>query len=613
MSGKHISPGVLVQEIDFSNIVPQVSTTIAGVVGTADRGPVIGDDDCPTLVTSPQQFLDVFGKPDGDLNGAMHYAALRYLEAGNALYVVRAAETNATYANVSVGQVDLTGVDSITVDYTDGTRWEGGVSITVFQADDEPNLPPLPTHPHMMFRVYAKEPGTKGNNLAIAVINYTDWQELGEHILDSKQQKTTTWTSSLDTQSSWVTEKNLFYITDSPRHANEFIVAVYNGNDNAGWVESWTVSRLKTKKNAGGSSMYIEDVINNNSNYIRVRDNDAAGLSFNNDTDMTRQPHSTLKAGRNPSAFNPADTTVVERLFLAGGIDSTASTGAFLTGWEQFRNPDNIDVNMLIQATPRGGVNEQAVANKMIDIAVDRADCIAVLDVPYRYVTPQKAIRWKKRVWNPNTSYAALYWPWVKIYDSFRDTEVWVAPSGWVSYVYALTDYTREPWFAPAGLNRGTIRVQDVMYKPSQGERDMLYVTNINPIAFFPGEGTAVWGQKTLQAKASALDRVNVRRLMIVLEKAVAKAAKYILFEPNDRFTRKLFIQMTDPFLRDVQGRRGIYYYKVICDESNNPGVVIDRNELIMDIFIQPTKAAEFITIKFNILRTGVTAEEQIS
>jgi phage tail sheath protein FI len=344
----------------------------------------------------------------------------------------------------------------------------------------------------------------------------------------------------------------------------------------------------------------------------RVVDDDAGSRPFNVNTDQTREPHSTLIGSPYKGAFDPADTTIINKFYLAGGNDTTASTGEFMTAWEQFRNPDDIDVNILIMACPRTGINPIAIANKMIDIAEDRADCIAVLDPPYNANTPMKILTWKKKNWNPNTSYAALYWPWFKIYDRFLDREIWVPPSTWVSYVYALTDYTREPWFAPAGLNRGIVRALDLQYKASQGERDMMYMTNINPIAFFPGEGTAIWGQKTLQAKASALDRVNVRRLMLVLEKAVAKAAKYILFEPNDRFTRKMFTHMVEPFLRDVQGRRGIYYYKVICDDSNNPGVVIARNELVMDIYIQPTMAAEFITLKFNILRTGVTAEELV-
>jgi hypothetical protein len=218
MPGKHISPGVLTQEIDISNIVPMVATTIGGIVGTADRGPVIGDDDCPTLVTSSQQFIDYFGEPDGDLNQNMHYAALQYLQAGNTLYVVRAAADEARYANASVSE--------------DGTIAGPGISIAGYQVAEEPPLPD--SGKRMMFRVYAKEPGTPGNSLAICVINYTDWAELGEHIIDGDSEN--------------------FYVNDPPRKENEFILAVYDGNDNAGWVESFTVSRLKTKRNAAGSS-----------------------------------------------------------------------------------------------------------------------------------------------------------------------------------------------------------------------------------------------------------------------------------------------------------------------------------------------------------------------
>jgi len=363
--------------------------------------------------------------------------------------------------------------------------------------------------------------------------------------------------------------------------------------------------------------MYIEDVITNTSDYIYVVDNERGSGPYN--LDATIQPISTLGLSQIDTYLwkydqgISSDSTNITRLSLTGGADGTSPSDAeIINGWEQFRNADNIDVNLLIQAGGGSGLTT-AIQNRMIDICEDRADCIAILDVPYSQSTPMSAIDYKKKQWNPNTSYAALYWPWIKIYDRFRDTEIWVPPSTFVGYVYAKTDFTREAWFAPAGLTRGRINALDIQYKASQGERDLLYINNINPIAFFPGEGIAVWGQKTLQVKASSLDRVNVRRLLLVLEKAIAKAAKYILFEPNDRFTRKLFTQTVEPFLRDVQARRGITYYSIVCDESNNTSAVIDRNELIMDIFIQPTKSTEFITLKLNILRTGVLASELVT
>lgn len=568
-----ISPGILVKEIDLSNIVPSVSNSIGAVVGTATKGPIQGDEDSPTLITSQQQFIDTFGEPDGSINSYMHYAALQFLAAGNQLYVVRVPTTGALYSTARFGVYD--GNDTT-------TSQDSGLSVSDVQDGSVSVGSPY------LFRIYSKTPGAEGNNIGIVVINYTDWSKRGEHIVDSNPG---------------------FFFEDVPKNVKEFILAVYDYKTKT-YVESFTVSREQGRKNLSGQSMYIEDRINNNSNWIRVKDH------VMTTTDTTTEPGSTLAfiVGY-PDATSLRDATAISILSLTGGDDgSTSATDAQLVaGWDEFSNSENIDVNILIQA---GYQDEDtittSVPNKMISIAESRGDCIAVLDIPYAEGTPMEAVNWKKRIFNPNTSYAALYWPWIKIFDRWTDKNVWVPPSTFVAYVYALTDFTRETWFAPAGLTRGKINVIDLQYKPSQGERDILYMANINPIAFFPGEGTAVWGQKTLQTKASALDRVNVRRLLLVLEKAIAKAAKYILFEPNDRFTRKLFVQIVEPFLRDVKGRRGIEYYKVVCDESNNPSDVINRNELIMDIFIQPIKAAEFIQLKFNILRTGVLSEEYV-
>ena len=212
---------------------------------------------------------------------------------------------------------------------------------------------------------------------------------------------------------------------------------------------------------------------------------------------------------------------------------------------------------------------------------------------------------------NITSSYGVLDSGWKYQYDSYNDVYRWVPLNGDIAGLCARTDYTNDPWWSPGGLNRGQIKnVVKLSFNPSKAERDELYKNGINPVCSFPGQGTVLFGDKTLLAKPSAFDRINVRRLFIVLEKAIAIAAKYQLFEFNDSFTRAQFRSMVEPFLRDVQGRRGIIDFRVKCDDTNNTGEVIDRNEFIADIYIKPARSINFITLNFVAVRTGVSFDE---
>jgi len=200
---------------------------------------------------------------------------------------------------------------------------------------------------------------------------------------------------------------------------------------------------------------------------------------------------------------------------------------------------------------------------------------------------------------------------WKYQYDRYNDVYRWIPLNGDVAGTAVRTDFVADPWFSPAGFNRGQIKnVVKLAYSPSKTDRDTLYKRNVNPVVTFPGNGTVLYGDKTLQSKPSAFDRINVRRLFIVLEKAIATAAKYQLFEFNDAFTRAQFRNLVEPFLRDVQGRRGIIDFKVVCDETNNTGEVIDKNEFVADIFVKPARAINFIQLNFIATRTGISFEE---
>jgi phage tail sheath protein FI len=240
----------------------------------------------------------------------------------------------------------------------------------------------------------------------------------------------------------------------------------------------------------------------------------------------------------------------------------------------------------------------------MINNTQTRGDSLFVLDlVPYNTSVSTVTTQANSR----NTSYAASYWPWVQMIDPATGKNVWVPASTVMAGVFAFNDTVAEPWFAPAGINRGGLQVIRAEQKLPQTSRDTLYTNKVNPIATFPGTGTVVYGQKTLQTQASALDRVNVRRLLIALKNYISQIANTLVFEQNSTATRNVFLSQVNPYLESVQQKQGLYAFRVIMNETNNTADVIDRNELIGQIYIQPTRTAEFIYLDFNILPTGAT------
>jgi len=266
----------------------------------------------------------------------------------------------------------------------------------------------------------------------------------------------------------------------------------------------------------------------------------------------------------------------------------------------------------------RGGTNGAQVANYIIDnIAEFRKDCI-VLVSPERSDVVNNALDIEDDVIEfrndlRSTSYAVMDSGYKYMYDKYNDVYRWIPLNGDIAGLCARTDDERDAWFSPAGFNRGQIRnIVKLAWNPKQAERDLLYKNAVNPIVNFPGQGIIMFGDKTLLSKPSAFDRINVRRLFIVLEKAIARASQSTLFEFNDEFTRSSFVNLVTPFLRDVQGRRGITDFAVVCDETNNTGEVIDRNEFVGDIYIKPARAINFIQLNFVAVRTGVEFSEII-
>lgn len=353
-----------------------------------------------------------------------------------------------------------------------------------------------------------------------------------------------------------------------------FNITIYEDGEQ---VETFDVSKLETKLNGFGRSLYIEDVINEQSQYVTVVDNVA-----------------------NTSA--PAAATGLA--FTGGADDSLAPTSSSInTAWDLFAVKEEVEVSLLINA----GWADSTVQTKMISIAESRQDCFAILDIPDTDVTVTDMVDYNNTDLNANTSYAAMYAGWPYVYDQYNDKYLYVAPSGYVAGVYAKTAQVSEVWYAPAGVRRGGLNVLGVSKVFSEGERDTLYTANINPIQNFTGEGIQVYGQKTLQRQASALDRVNVRMLLITLEKAISRALKPFVFEFNDTFTRENISSIINNYMEDIKVRRGVYDYATICDTSNNTPTVIDQNKLLVDLYVKPTRVAEFIKLNVIVTATGAT------
>ena len=381
---------------------------------------------------------------------------------------------------------------------------------------------------------------------------------------------------------------------DSP-NAGRYHVAVI---DSAGLFSGVPGTFLETYGNVSitdtsakqfdGSSAYLRDLLELNSDYIAFQD------------------------GVTDASADTAISGTFTEVFTLGsdGESETAngfSTAKVMAGWDLYKNPEDIDISLLVT-----GMANTDIQNYVMDnIAESRKDCVAFLSPTKDDDTAQKIVAYAVPL--SGSSYSVIDSGYKYQYDKYNDKYAWIPMNGDVAGLCARTDEERDPWFSPAGYNRGQIKnVVKLKLNPNKTQRDLLYKNNINPVIIEPGSGAILFGDKTMQRNPSAFDRINVRRLFIVLEKAIALASKSTLFEFNDEFTRATFRNMIEPFLRDVQGRRGIYDFKVVCDETNNTGEVIDTNRFIGDIYIKPARSINFIQLNFVAVRTGVEFNEII-
>lgn len=364
------------------------------------------------------------------------------------------------------------------------------------------------------------------------------------------------------------------------------------------------MSRATDSKTIDGSTNYYKTVINEQSKYVWFA-NDRSSASSNTAANIT--------TASNVAIYNERFNSGAE---FAG--ESNCSIATLATGYDLFQSAEDVDISLVLTGKARGGVNGEQLSNYLIDnIAETRKDCVVFVSPDKSDVVnalgaePTNIVAFRNSL--RDTSYAVLDSGYKYMYDRYNDLYRWIPLNGDIAGLCVRTDNTNDPWWSPAGFNRGQIKnIVKLAYNPRKADRDTLYKSGINPVVTFPGQGTILFGDKTLQAKPSAFDRINVRRLFIVLEKAISTASKYTLFEFNDAFTRAQFKNLVTPYLRDIKGRRGIYDFLVVCDETNNTGEVIDRNEFIGDIYIKPARSINFIQLNFVAVRTGVQFSEVV-
>jgi phage tail sheath protein FI len=546
-----LSPGVNVSEVDLTTVVPSVATTIGAVAGNFAWGPA----NEIIIVNNEIQLVDRFGKPDANTY-ATFYTAANFLAYGSDLRVVRSVGANAKNATANA--------NATTVLIENRIDYEQSYSSNTSSAFN------------------AKYAGALGNSIRVSVADsntFTGWTYAGEF-------------DSAPATSEWASDRS------SSNDELHIIVLDNNGaiSGVAGTIlEKYPfVSKASDAKNADGSSNYYKEAINTRSKYLWW----GGHMEANWGTAAT--------GAVTYASMNAAFTST-----LSGGVDDLASAGNINTAYDLFANADSVDISLIMAGETTG----TTIPNHLISIAETRKDCLVFVSPEFSDVVDNAGSEATDIATTADSytksSFAVMDSGWKYQYDKYNDVYRWVPLNGDIAGLCVRTDNERDPWFSPAGLNRGIIKnVVRLAWNPTQAERDTIYKKGVNSVVTFPGEGTILYGDKTLLNRPSAFDRINVRRLFIVLEKSIAKAARSSLFEFNDEFTRAAFVNLVEPYLRNVQGRRGIYDFRVVCDSTNNTGEVIDQNQFVGDIYIKPARSINYIQLNFVAVRTGVNFYE---
>ena len=641
-----VSPGVNVSEVDLTTTVPAISTTEGAFAGNFSKGPV----NQRVLIDSEDRLVKVFGEPNNE-NYEDWFSAANFLSYGNALYVVRVAGAGALNAVDAGGTAALIeNKDDLDQNHTTAfakfaARSPGayGNSLKVSVCANAIQFSGTTQNTSLIAGVIVNGSNNFIVNATVADVN--NILSVGDVISigASTQERTIrTIAASGTTVTIAGTTINATRVTVT----ESFTAGVVADGIIKIRVNAWEYAShfnrapgstpYATKRGASGDAIHVividEDgeitgergtlleTFSNLSLASDAKTEDGAtnyfGNVINEQSGYVWFGGTALEAagsGSSTSTVKTFGTTSgdAESVSLASGANGSAPTAAQkIIGYDFFKSADDVDVSLVI-----AGEADATLANHIIDNIADyRKDCIVCISPEKSDVvntnTPLDNVLAFRNSLN-SSKYAVIDSGWKYQYDKYNDTYRYVPLNADTAGMMVITDLTRDPWFSPAGYNRGNVKnVVKLAWNPNQTDRDQLYKSEVNSIVSFPGQGTFLYGDKIMTDQPSAFDRINVRRLFIVLEKAIATAAKFTLFEFNDEFTRANFRNLVEPFLRDVQGRRGLGNFKVVCDGSNNSGEVIDRNEFVGDIYIVPARAINYVQLNFSAVRTGVEFTE---
>ena len=647
-----LSPGVLVQETDLTNIIPAVATSIGATVIVSEKGPM----DEITTISSEKELVDTFGKPDGNTY-EYWFTAANFLQYGNTLKVVRAttgnvnacvsgtaiqikntqhyldnfasgqaavgpwaARTAGTHGNnlkvsmctnsnafsstatslVNNGSGIAVGATTVAVD--SGSEFVVGDLIEFGDASSNFNAAPSGE----FYEITA----INTNDLTVKRHNSTGSQGLKHAVVDNaKIKRYWKFFDQFDAAPGTTTD------VANNNGANDEMHIIVIDEDGGITGTAGTilevfegVSQASDAKDESGATNYYADVIYNQSSFIYWMDHET-----------TLANAGSAKAGQTFDNVGSSATALFDNSLASGTDDNAPTNGELALALDKFKDGETVDINLLMCGPSQTGADATGTtyATAAIDVAEFRKDVVAfispasadVVNVADPIAQTENVKAFADAL--SSSSYAVIDSGYKYMYDKYNDVFRFVPLNGDIAGLCARTDNVADSWFSPAGLNRGQIRgAVKLAYNPNKSQRDTLYRARINPVVTLPGQGTLMFGDKTALAKPSAFDRINVRRLFITLEKAISTAAKFQLFEFNDEFTRAQFRNLVEPFLRDVQGRRGITDFQVVCDDTNNTGDVIDRNEFRADIFVKPNRSINFITLNFIATRSGVAFSE---
>ena len=576
-----LSPGVLQRENDSSFIKPVPTEVGAAIIGPTAKGPV----EIPQLITSYSDFTTTFGTT-----------------------IISSSRPYSFLTNIAVSNYFQQGGDSVWVTRVVSQSFGPASSSLITTGSTDSGGPDFGADNFGPFQLETIAEGTIMN---------TGVTEIGNGALQSG------------------TVDNLRWEIPTVNTASgTFSLIIRKGNDNATQREPvFTLNNVSLDPNSpnyisklvgdmdksvvtDGGDTYVKETGNYplTQPYVRVKSVEPTPDYFDNDGNAKSTFTGSLPAAPQSGSMNGAIGSMIPTGRPAGmnfyeNIDNVDSQGLVGANYDQaialMSNQDDYRYNVIsVPGLIKANAAQGSQITTLVNNCVSRGDAMAIVDL-VNYNTAINTVTVQAAGFD--SSYAATYWPWVRVVDANTSELVYVPASTVIPGVYAFTDSTSDPWFAPAGITRGGLSVVNAERRLTVGNRDTLYEANVNPIATFPGQGVVVFGQKTLQKKTSALDRVNVRRLLIALKNFIGQVADTLVFDQNTIITRNNFLSQVNPYLESVQQRQGLYAFKVVMDDSNNTPDVVDRNEMVGQIYLQPTKTAEFIILDFNVLPTGAT------